>query len=48
MVFQYDICAAEGIRYIISRYGEQITLEKVRRYALAPDETGNTQHGSVL
>ena len=36
MTFQYNICVAEGVRYIIGQYDDGITFGKLRRSALTP------------
>ena len=40
MTYQYNICVAEGIRYIIGQYDEGITFDKIKRYALTPGPGG--------
>ena len=40
MVYQYGVCVSEGVHFILGRYGEGATLEKIRRYALAPNGEG--------
>ena len=47
MVYQYDACIAEGIHYILGRYDEGVTFEKVKRYALAPDAKQGTSWRST-
>ena len=42
MVYRYGICVSEGVHYILSRYDEGVTLEEIRRYALAPNGQGGT------
>ena len=42
MVHQYNACVTEGIHYILGKYDEGITFEKVRRYALAPNSKNHT------
>ena len=42
MVYQYNVCIAEGIHFILVRYDEGVAMEKIRRYALAPDGQGGT------
>ena len=36
-MFQYNACIVEAIHFILDKYDEGITFEKIRRYALAPD-----------
>ena len=42
MVYQYDICVTEGIHFLLSKYEEGISFDKIKRYALAPDGKGGT------
>ena len=35
-MLRYNICVAEGIRYIIGQYGEGITCGEIKKYALTP------------
>ena len=42
MEYQYNICAAEGVRYIVIQYGEGVTFGMVNRYALTPGPGGGT------
>ena len=42
MIFQYNICVAEGIHYIIGQYDEGVTFDKIKRYALTPGPGGGT------
>ena len=35
-----SVCVSEGAHYILGRYDEGVTLEKIRRYALAPHGVG--------
>lgn len=39
-MYQYGVCVSEGAHYILGRYGEGVTLEKIRRYALTPSGSG--------
>ena len=40
--FQYNACVVEGVHYILSKYDEGVSFEKIKRYALAPDGHGGT------
>ena len=42
MMFQYNACVVEGIHFILAKYDEGVTFEKIRRYALAPDGAKGT------
>ena len=41
-MYQYDACITEGIHFILGQYDEGITMDKIRRYALAPDANNST------
>ena len=36
MTYQFNICVDEGIRYIVGRYDEGVTRDKIKRCALTP------------
>ena len=42
MTFQYNMCVAEGIRYILSQYDDGVTFGKIKRFALTPNSNGST------
>ena len=43
MMYQYNICVAEGIHYILGQYGEGLTFEKIKRYALTAGPGGGAE-----
>ena len=40
MVYQYNVCATEGIHFLLSKYEEGGSFGKIKRYALAPGGEG--------
>ena len=42
MTYQYNMCVAEGIHYILGQYDDGVTFEEIKRFVLSPNSSGST------